>query len=657
MEYSRVAKAEFPEKQLDNGYAPLTPFCGKIAPKEATMECRGARAEESGKRVGVYIRVSTEEQAQGESPEHHEKRARMYAEVKGWVVVTVYNLAGFSGKTVMGHPECERMMADVKEGRIDGLIFSKLARLARNTRELLDFADFFREHGADLISLQESIDTSTAGGRFFYRILASLAEWEREEIADRVSASVQVRAKLGKSLGGAAPFGYLWEDGKLVVDPAEAPVRKLMYELFLEERRVKTVARILNERGYRTRRGAKFTGTTVRRLLMDPTAKGQHRRNYTTSKGTGKAWERKAEDEWTYADVEPVVSEEVWNQVNAILDERATKWAKRPAKKPCHLFTGLVHCHCGGRMYVPSNSPKYICQSCRHKIPVGDLERVFAEELRNFVFSPDEIGAHLARADEEIAESEALLSSLERERDRVRVEMDKLYRLYQDDGITVEGFRVRYRPMEERQAELGDELPRLQARIDFMRIRALSGSEIVGEAQDLSSRWGELPEADKRGIVETIVERIEVGLGEIAIDLLYLPPPPKAPGGPHSPSSPSTVADRGRNYRGSSPRAARSGPGTRAGRAPAPRRPSPPRAAGAGPRGRRDETRAARRGTARHCGPGSPRPAAAPNRRRADPARWFQGAGCETAARAPVRRAGARRRASGSWSPRSPRRG
>ena len=346
--------------------------------------------------VGIWIRVSTEDQAQGESPKHHEQRAREYAAFNGWTVKEVYDLAGVSGKTVMDHPEAKRMLADIRRGHITGLIFSKLARLARNTKELLDFSDIFRQCSADMISLQEKIDTSSPAGRLFYTMIAALSQWEREEIGERVRASIKVRATLGKSLGGAAPFGYMWKDKRLVVNPVEAPVRKLMYEMFAEQKRKKGVARLLNKAGYRTRKGARFSDTTVVRLIQDTTAKGFYRANHTYRDTEGKLV-HKPEAEWVLTPVESIISAELWNQCNALLAPRENKTTLGP--KPTHLFAGLLFCGCGPKMYVFSRSPKYVCPKCRNKISIEDIEAIYKEELEDFFVSQEKVQTHLSRAD------------------------------------------------------------------------------------------------------------------------------------------------------------------------------------------------------------------------------------------------------------------
>lgn len=476
----------------------------------------------NGKRVGIWIRVSTEDQARGDSPEHHEHRARSYAEAKGWTVVEVYHLEGVSGKAVSEHPETKRMLADVRRGHIGGLIFSKLARLARNTKELLEFADWFKAADADLISLQESIDTSTPAGRLFYTMIAAMAQWEREEIVERIKASIPVRAELGKRLGGAAPFGYQWQGDDLVPEPAEAPVLKLMYELFAKHRRKKTVCRMLNEAGYRTRAGVAWTDHTLHRLLLNTTSKGLYRCRHTASTDDKGNWKQRPESEWVFLSVEALVPEELWDECARILAEQRRK--RRPAgPRPVHLFAGLLVCDCGNKMYVPSNTLKYVCQKCRTKIPITDLEGIYYEQLKGYFLSPEDVAAFIAEADETIRSKEELCSVLTSERDKLKAEMDAVYRLYLDGHVSSHGFGERYQPLEERMLQLREELPRLQAETDIAKINLLSSDAVLAEATDLYSRWPQLSFEEKRTIIEHITQQIVVAKDGITITLAYLP--------------------------------------------------------------------------------------------------------------------------------------
>lgn len=167
-----------------------------------------AKAKDSGRRAGIWIRVSTDKQADSDSPEHHEYRAREHAKRMGWHVVEVYKLEGISGKSVLGHPEAKRMLADVERGHIQALIFSDVSRLARNSRELLYLSDSFTQHGAKLVALSEQIDTSTPDGEYFFTLRAGGAQYERRVIAARIKASIPIRAQLGKRIGPQAPYGY-----------------------------------------------------------------------------------------------------------------------------------------------------------------------------------------------------------------------------------------------------------------------------------------------------------------------------------------------------------------------------------------------------------------------------------------------------------------
>jgi len=473
------------------------------------------------KDIGIWIRVSTLDQANGDSPEHHLARAKDYASARGWTVKEVYDLAGQTGKAVMQHPEAKRMMADIERGHITGLVFSKLARLSRNLREVQDFGDFFQKHKADLISLSEAIDTSTAGGRMFFHLLGVFGQWEREETTERVNASIITRAKLGKPINGRAPYGYRWVDRKLLVHPDEAPIRRKAYELFLQYRRKGTVAKFLNAAGYRTRDGKPWRDMQVTRVLIDTSARGIYYFNRVRKHGVWKNVE-KPENEWGKAPCEPIVEQSLWDQVNQIIEEQLKGW-KRPGPLPTQVFGNIAHCSCGHKLYVRSDSDKYVCRKCRNKIPVIDLEGIFQDELKAFFGSPERIAGHLASAKHSLSEKEAALVAHEREIAKVRDEMTRTHKLYVDDQITGQGFGDFYRPAEERLNQLTAELPKLQSEVDVLKVNDLSGDAVLAEARTLYDAWPKMARDEKRKIAESLVEKIVIGHGEIDITFSYLP--------------------------------------------------------------------------------------------------------------------------------------
>lgn len=477
---------------------------------------------EANKKVGIWIRVSTDMQVQDESPEHHEKRARLYAEAKGWVVVKVYRLNALSGKSIMEYVETKEMLKDMKAGIITGLIFSKLARLARNTKELLEISEIFRGYDADLISLAESIDTSTPAGRLFYTMIAAMAQWEREEIAERVAASVPIRAKMGKPLGGVASFGYRWEKKELVIDETEAPIRKLMYELFAKIKRRKAVAAELNNMGYRMRGGYLFSDTTVVRLLRDTAAKGMRRANYTKSLGKNKKWLNKPEEDWVFIPCPAIVSEELWSECNQILADQEVKHVK-PGPRVNHLLSGYIYCDCGKKMYVYHSAPVFTCKSCKIKIATEDIDEIYHNQLKSFLLPEINGSSYLHESNLILQEKESLLATSKSRHAKLKKEMEELLSMRLSGELSREIFPVHYKPLEEQYQQLAEQLPVLEGEVDFLRIQSLSSNEIANEATDLYNSWKEIEFEEKRSIIETITERITVGKQDITISLAYMP--------------------------------------------------------------------------------------------------------------------------------------
>ena len=196
---------------------------------------------------------------------------------------------------------------------------------------------------------------------------------------------------------------------------------------------------------------------------------------------------------------------------------------KPPAKRPVQLFAGVLFCHCGAKMYVKSNTPKYVCLKCRNKIPITDLEEIFIDQLKNYILSPSELTGYLEAKDQDFQAKQELLDAVSREEKNLRGEMDKVFRLYMDDQITAEGFGLRHKPMEARLAQIRRGTAQASGGRRFPQGQLPLREQILCEARDLATFWPDMSREGKRQVVETLVERITLGQDEIEINFCYLP--------------------------------------------------------------------------------------------------------------------------------------
>lgn len=219
-------------------------------------------------RVIGYSRVSTESQFRaGVSVEMQEQRIRDWALVNGGRVFACFQDAGLSGGRVENRPGlCAALDAT---GREDVLIVYSLSRLARSTRETLAIAERLEAVGANLVSLCERIDTTSAAGKMVFRMLAVLSEFERDQIAERTRhALAQKRAK-GEKTGGTVPWGWAAAEGRLRRDDEQWEVTEWILSRRGEGWSYRSIAAALSQRGVRTKTGlATWNPKTIRAIAM-----------------------------------------------------------------------------------------------------------------------------------------------------------------------------------------------------------------------------------------------------------------------------------------------------------------------------------------------------------------------------------------------------
>jgi DNA invertase Pin-like site-specific DNA recombinase len=326
-------------------------------------------------RAAGYVRVSTVRQAsEGLSLEAQERRVRDRIAAEGWELTKVYVEAGVSGRRD-DRPELQRLLANLDS--IDRLVIPKLDRLGRSNRDLHNLFARLEEAGVELVSIGDSIDTASAGGKLMRAILTALAEFESDTIGERVKAVAGGRVEDGKH-HGRAPYGYRSEGGDLVPVPEQATVVREMFEMAAAGVSQRQIAQRLNQRGDRTQRSGRWSQPSIRKMLANPTYKGEVEVHGQTFHGDHAA----------------IVPPELWEKVAQLREATARTRNGGPGRTPAgrHLFIrGILHCgHCGGTM-LPRRNPshadgtRYEVYHCATRLQVGvdacDMEPIPREAL------------------------------------------------------------------------------------------------------------------------------------------------------------------------------------------------------------------------------------------------------------------------------------
>lgn len=224
--------------------------------------------ESSPKAIG-YIRVSTAGQvADGVSLEAQEQRIRQWSTLNGYDLIDIEIDAGLSGGRADNRPGLQEAIQGACKHQAALVVYS-LSRLARSTRDMLSIADRLEHAHADLVSLSEKIDSTSAAGKMVFRILAVLAEFERDLISERTTAAMGHLRSQNRRISGAIPFGFILADDGATLMPSEGERRIISKMRRLQQSGVSLngIARDLNDRRIPSKAGGRWYAKTVAGVL------------------------------------------------------------------------------------------------------------------------------------------------------------------------------------------------------------------------------------------------------------------------------------------------------------------------------------------------------------------------------------------------------
>ena len=226
-------------------------------------------------RIAAYARVSTEDQADGYSLGAQLDMLRSYAESQDWTIHEKYIDDGYTGRNTK-RPEYSRMISEIEKW--DAIAVIKMDRIHRNSRNFMSMMDFLEKHGKKFVSSTESLDTSTALGRFVVDMIQRIAQLESEQIGERTYMGMREKAETSDGvMGFTPPFGYTLSKGELISVDEEMDIVKEIFRWYLSGITMDGICSTLNRRRILTRRCNPWNKYNMRNILHNPVYMGYMR--------------------------------------------------------------------------------------------------------------------------------------------------------------------------------------------------------------------------------------------------------------------------------------------------------------------------------------------------------------------------------------------
>ena len=383
-------------------------------------------------KIGIYTRVSTEEQAvHGVSLIAQENALMEYAKKHDYKVVDVYSDEGLSA-TTLDRPGLQRLLEDVRQGRIDLILITKLDRLSRGVANYYKIADVLENNNCGWKTILEDYDSTTASGRLHINIMLSVAENEAAVTRERINFVFKDKLSKGEIISGQKMFGYKIENKRYVIDPYEAEIVKYIFDDFLvTSSKGKTLKHV------RDKFDIDMSFWTISNILKRKLYIGIY-----VSKGK------------EYPNFAPnIIPEDVYYNVQSLLNAN-TKFAKDPNK--VFLFSKLIKCSkfkrnlthtnmntkYGVYSYIKCNSvcPYYKNGECNKRLPgmrVDKLEKDLVDLLVSQLTKEYKLENH-------IKTNNYANTSYEKKVRKIKRKMSKLEDMYLDDLISKDKYKKQY---------------------------------------------------------------------------------------------------------------------------------------------------------------------------------------------------------------------